>query len=182
MSSLIEPLFFDTDCLSAFLWVNGQSILAKLYPARIIIPAEVYAEISNPTIQHLKYKVDTMISCGDVRIESIVVDTNEYRLYRKLTTTPEWGHKIIGRGEAAAIALAKEQGGIIASNNLKDIAIYVEEYNLKHKTTGVILREALEASLITEADGNQLWAAMLKKRRKLGFDTFTEYLQLTRPG
>lgn len=42
---LTEPLFFDTDCLSAFLWINNQSLLAQLYPARVIIPAQVYAEL-----------------------------------------------------------------------------------------------------------------------------------------
>ena len=28
--SLTEPLFFDTDCLSAFLWVNNQSLLPRI--------------------------------------------------------------------------------------------------------------------------------------------------------
>lgn len=46
--SLTEPFFFDTDCLSAFLWADNESILAKLYPGRIVIPRQVYNELSHP--------------------------------------------------------------------------------------------------------------------------------------
>ncbi len=174
---MTEPLFFDTDCLSAFLWVNNQSLLARLYPGRIIIPAEVYSELSIPTIPHLKARIDSMVSAGDATIERIQTDSNEYILYRKLVEKPDEGHKIIGKGEAAAIALAKEHGGILASNNLKDIAVYVEEFKLEHKTTRTILKEALEIGLITETVGNQLWQNMVQKRRKLGYASFTDYLQ-----
>jgi len=77
---LTEPLFFDTDCLSAFLWINNQSLLAQLYPGRVIIPAQVYAELSIPSVPHLKQRIDVMISSGDARIETIQADTEEYRL------------------------------------------------------------------------------------------------------
>lgn len=173
---MTEPLFFDTDCLSAFLWVNNQSLLARLYPGRIVIPSAVYTELSNPRISHLKARVDTLLSNKVARIETIETNTTEYALYRKLISKPDPGHVIIGNGEAAAIALAKEQSGILASNNLKDVAVYVEEYQLQHMTTGAIMKEALEKGLITEAIGNQLWQDMLKKRRRLGYATFTDYL------
>ena len=174
---MIEPLFFDTDCLSAFLWVNNVSILAQLYPGRIVIPAEVYTELSIPTIPHLKARVDTMLANGDARIERIQTETEEYKLYRKMVDAPDHGHVIIGPGEAAAIALAKVQSGILASNNLKDISVYVSEFGLQHKTTGDILKEAMENGLITEFSGNQLWQDMLRKRRKLGYATFSDYLK-----
>ena len=58
---------------------------------------------------------------------------------------------IIGKGEASAIALAKVRGGAVASNNLRDVKAYVEEYGLELITTGDILKEALTRGLITEA-------------------------------
>ena len=170
-------LFFDTDCLSAFLWVNQENLLEQLYCERIVIPAEVYKELSIPTIPHLKAKVDLMLKNGIARKASIQTETKEYHLYRKLVTASDSGHVIIGDGEAAAIALAKVYNGILVSNNLKDILVYVHEFSLQHKTTGTILKEALEAGLITEVFGNQLWQGMLKKRRKLGFLTFSDYLK-----
>lgn len=108
---MTEPLFFDTDCISAFLWVDNESILSKLFPGRIIIPKEVYDELSHPGVNRvkgLKAQVDLMLQAGDAIIETITVGTEAYELYRKLTNHPDPGHKIIGRGEAASISLAKE--------------------------------------------------------------------------
>lgn len=99
-----------------------------------------------------------------------------YKLYRKLTSHPNTGHKIIGRGEAASIALAKEKQGIVASNNLKDISAYVREYNLLHLTTGDIMKMAFDAGYIDESQGNEIWTNMIKRRRKLGHDSFSDYL------
>lgn len=39
---------------------------------------------------------------------------------------PYHGQKIIGKGEAAAITLAKNRKGILASNNLKDVEVYIK--------------------------------------------------------
>ncbi|MCR5383202.1 MAG: hypothetical protein K6E72_00985 [Saccharofermentans sp.] len=174
---MTEPLFFDTDCLSAFLWINNQSLLAQLYPGRIIIPAQVYEELSIPSIPHLKNRIDSMINSGDASIKHILTNTEEYELYRKLSDSPDKGHVIIGSGEAAAIALAKQYDGILASNNLRDVSVYVSEFELHYKTTGDILKDALDSGLITESDGNQLWQDMLKKRRKLGYPTFSDFLK-----
>ena len=169
---MTEPLFFDTDCLSAFLWVNNQSLLAQLYPGRVIIPSQVYAELSVPSIPQLKQRIDAMINSGSARIETIQADTKEYRLYRKLVCKPDPGHVIIGSGEAAAIVLAKEQGGILASNNLRDISVYVSEFGLQYMTTGDILKEALDRGLITETIGNQLCNTCYKSADVLDISLF----------
>ena len=174
---LTDPLFFDTDCLSAFLWVGHESLLEKLYPGRVVIPKSVYDELSVPGIAHLKRRVDTMLQAGTASVMQIDYGTPEYLLYRKLTSDPEPGHHIIGRGEAAAIAWAKSQDGILASNNLKDISVYVTEWNLQHVTTGDVLFAAYQKGFIDEAQGNVLWANMLAKRRRLGYGSFSDYLR-----
>ena len=174
---LTDSLFFDTDCISAFLWVHNESLLPQLYPGKIVLPRPVYVELSNPRTSHLKARIDTMLAKGQLVIKDIVVGTAEYNTYYELTENPTIGHKTIGDGEAASIALAKEKGGIVASNNLRDISGYIKEYHLNHKTTGDILFEALQQGLITEAEGNTIWAAMLRKRRKLGAPTFSDYIK-----
>lgn len=99
-----------------------------------------------------------------------------YRLYSALIRGKK-GKKSIGRGEAGGIALAKTYHRILASNNYKDIAPYIEEYNLKQSDTGKILAEALKKGLIAEEDGNQIWNQMLAKKRKLPAGSFSEYLR-----
>lgn len=101
--------------------------------------------------------------------------TEEYKLYTSLVRGKK-GQKMIGRGEAGGIALAKTYNGILASNNYKDIAPYIEKYNLRHIDTGQILVEALRKRLITESAGDDIWKKMLAKKRKLPANTFSEYL------
>jgi len=173
-STLIEPLFFDTDCICAFLWVNKHTLLPALYPGRIVLPKPVYTEISK--VVHLKTVVDTMISMQQLILEEILIGSEKYSLYYSLAIKPEPGCKLIGKGEAASIALAKVRSGILASNNLKDVMTYVQEYGLNHVTTGKIMMEALTQGLITEEHGNTIWQAMINKRRKLGANTFSEFL------
>jgi predicted nucleic acid-binding protein len=174
--TLIKSLFFDTDCISAFLWVKKEWLLHTLYPGRIILPKPVYGEISK--VDHLKAQVDSMNASKHLTIEEILVGSAEFEIYNSLAISPTGGQKIIGRGEAASIAFAKVRAGIVASNNLKDISNYIREFNLEHVTTGDILYEALKKRIITESQGNMIWSRMISKRRKLGAHTFSEFLKV----
>lgn len=174
---MTDSLFFDSDCISAFLWVNEQNILTLLYPGMIVIPKPAYDELSYPTTPHLKQRIDYMLDKNQASIATINVGSETYTLYQKLTTSPDEGCKIIGPGEAASIALAKTNNGIVASNNLKDIGLYISKFKLRHITTGDILVEALDKGYISEGDGNVVWSSMLSKRRKLGATSFSEYIK-----
>ena len=178
---MTDLLFFDSDCISAFLWVKEQNLLVMLYPGRIVIPKPVYDELAYPTTPQLKQRIDSLISNRQAVLETISVDSDTYNLYQKLTTAPDEGHVIIGPGEAASIAMAKTLGGIVASNNLKDISSYINEFDLKYITTGDILIEAMKKGYITESEGNTIWASMLSKRRKLGASSFSEYISCSLP-
>ncbi|MBN1637240.1 MAG: hypothetical protein JW920_12030 [Deltaproteobacteria bacterium] len=178
---MTDPIFFDNDCLSAFLWVGKENLLVKLYPGQVVIPKQVYDELSAPGVAHLKAKVDVLLSHKQASIVKIDVGTELYDLYYQLTVNPDSGHVIIGKGEAASIVLAKFNNGVIASNNLRDISSYIKEFCLKHVTTGDILTEAFNRYYITESEGNKVWSAMLSKRRKLGATTFSDYLKSKNP-
>ena len=175
---MTDKLFFDTDCISSFLWVKEENILFKLYPGKIVLPKQVFNELSNPSIPHIRRKVNELCLNGEVSTKEILANTEEYKLYHELAVSPPKGEKIIGKGEAAAIALAKTHNGIIASNNLKDISKYVEKYGLEHVDTGNILVAALNKGYIDEETGNQIWKNMIAKKRMLPTLTFTEYLQI----
>lgn len=81
---MTKDLFFDTDCLSAFLWVGETNILHKLYGGKIIVPEPVYSELSNPSIPHIKKRTDAMIDNKDISVKTINTDTEEYELYTEL--------------------------------------------------------------------------------------------------
>nr|WP_319473614.1 hypothetical protein [uncultured Sphaerochaeta sp.] len=170
---MTDPIFFDTDCLSAFFWVRQEHLLQILYPGRLVIPGETYTELSK--VSHLKAQADGMISRGCLQLENILVASREFTIFSQLTT-PQKGHVAIGDGEAACIALVITHNGTLASNNMRDVAQYVRQYNLAHITTASILKDAHGQNVITEQQGNDLWKSMLGKRRKLPNTTFSEYL------
>lgn len=171
------PIYFDTDCLSSFLWVRAEYLLPALYKGNIFIPMQVYTELSIPTIRHLQSRIDALIVAGNASTALIMAETAEYKHYTQMVSNPNIGHLPIGKGEASAIALAKASGGAVASNNLKDVKQYVEELGLLHITTGTIMAEAFQKSIITESQANTLWGNMIAKKRKLGAATFTEYMK-----
>ena len=65
-----------------------------------------------------------------------------------MTTAPDDDYKIIGDGEAASIALAKEYNGVIASNNLKDIAYYISKYNLSTIASQPVISNIINTNII----------------------------------
>lgn len=180
MSVLTNAIFFDTDCISSFLWVDSQSLLQKMYSGRIIIPRAVYAELSNPVVKHLKQRIDKLVADNIAEIMDIEIMTEEYDLYRSMTTYSNTNKKIIGKGEAASITLAKKHNGILGSNNLRDIQYYIDKYSLKHITTADIMLEAYERGFISVEKADKIWADMIRSKRKIGAGSFTEYLKLKR--
>lgn len=173
---MTKDIFIDTDCISAFLWVGNESLLAQLYPERVIMPKPVYDELDRPNLTWMKERIDSMISAGTLRVIELTAGTEEFELYYKMTENPEEGHRIIGEGEASALALAKSKNGIVASNNFRDILSYINEYSLEYITTADILADAYTQGIIDENQGNVIWANMLRKRRKLGAANFSDYL------
>ena len=170
---LTNPIFFDTDCLSSFFWVKQETLLHMIYPGRLVVPYETYSELSK--VSHLREQADAMVGKRQLHIESLLVDSEEFALFNRLTT-PQKGQIVIGNGEAACIALTITNKGTFASNNMRDVACYVIKYGLAHITTASILREAFVRQVITEQQGNGMWKAMLAKRRKLPEATFSAYL------
>lgn len=177
---MTERVFFDTDCLSAFLWVRGESILSRLYSGRIILPAQVYDELTR--VPHLLAGVDRMKREGNLTVDGMEVDSAEYHDYLKMITAPDTGSRIIGKGEAAGIAMVRARGGTLASNNLRDITYYVVKYGLEFITTGDILIEALNLGIISKEEGDGIWSDMLRRRRRLPTATFTDYMRSRQSG
>src|SRR5690554_3900734 len=174
-------IFFDTDCISSFLWVNKENLLLGLELGELVIPREVFIELSNPSVRQLGKRVSTLLEDRHMQIMDIMTDTEASRLFYQMAYSPMDGYRPIGKGEAAVLALAIAHGGIVASNNLRDISPYVTRCALRHITTGYILAVANDKGLIDKCEGNRIWDSMLKRRRKLPTTSFTDYLKSIYP-
>jgi len=173
---LTDPLFFDTDCLSSFLSVGEQDLLVQLYPGRINIPLQVHRELSSLAVPVLKAAVDVLLKQKKAEIKEIEFGTSAYKLFSDLTAPSFANCKAIGRGEAACIALARRDGGTIASNNLSDVRGYAKKYKLRIVTTGIIMVEALNKKCITEDQADRIWEQMYCQGFRLGASTFSDYV------
>ncbi len=172
----VKHIYFDTDCLVTFLLVEREEILEKLFKGRIIIPRQVYVEIEKLVIRKiLKIKPNDFIKNSKAQIYDAMINSDEEKLFEELIHGENG--KSIGSGEAICIAFAKTSGGILSSNNLKDICYYIKKYNLEFITTGDILVLALQKEIININEGKKIWGMMLKYKRKTGPNTFKEYLE-----
>ena len=172
---MTKVIFFDTDCISSFLWTRTERLLIHCFGNDMIIPRQVYNEIS--TVTHLQQRIDVMVNNGNLTIEDLLVGSEENNLYLDLTDyTRSSTLPLIGKGEAAAIVLSKKNNGILASNNFRDVRYYVELYGLDHISTPDILYKAFNDGLISITEADSIWTQMVAKRRKLPFSTFSEYL------
>jgi predicted nucleic acid-binding protein len=146
---MTKVVFFDTDCISSFLWTKTEYLLIHCF-SHMIVPRQVYNEILR--VPFLKHRIDSLVSDGHLKIEDILMNSDDYKLYLHLTdynssnTLP-----LIGRGEAAAIVLSKKYKGILASNNFRDIKYYVTRYALNQIATHDIIDRVVKEGVITVA-------------------------------
>jgi len=131
----------DTDFLSTFLCVDRFDIILKTISGTILIPQIVYDELkriessSNRPLKWILEKMDSAIKKKQVHVVDFEIGSPEFAEFKKLTSPP----MPIGKGEAMAIAFAKSNTGILASNNLKDIKRFVTAGDILNITSDDLL-------------------------------------------
>lgn len=119
----MTKIIWDTDALSAFLWV-----------------IEELKEVNHLYQRFLAYQENFTITDLDV------TNIEEIKYFSALTER-------MGVGEAACIAYSKFYNGeYIGSDNLSDIQEECEKENITIKTTGTILCELVESADLSLTD------------------------------
>lgn len=165
----MSRIIWDTDALSAFLWINKLEILVKKYSnfENIVLEA-VLDELNHPSIPHI-YKRFTVHQDSFILTDLDITDIEQITYFEELTN-------IMGSGEAACITYAKfHSGQYLGSNNLSDISKICEEENIIIISTGTILCELVEDSELSLPEAEKIWEAMKSKGRKLPQCSFKTY-------
>ncbi|WP_138203856.1 hypothetical protein [Haloimpatiens lingqiaonensis] len=174
------PVVFDNDCISSFLWIKRLDIIEFIFPkSEIIIPEVVLDELKmlessarfNYVYNDLKHKIDS----GEYILQPISALSTEAIDYAELTRMDN--PQAIGKGEAAAIVLAKSLGGTLASNNLADILPYVKGGQPPYIMTDTILYSYYKEGKITITEGNAIWNDMKRRKRRLPPYNFDEVVK-----
>lgn len=174
------PVVFDNDCISSFLWIKRLDIIEFIFPkSEIIIPEVVLDELKmlesstrfNYVYNDLKHKIDS----GEYTLKPISALSQDAVDYAELTRMDN--PQAIGKGEAAAIVLAKSLCGTLASNNLADILPHVKGGQPPYIMTDTILYNYYKAGKITITEGNAIWNDMKRRKRRLPPYNFDEVVR-----
>lgn len=170
-----KPVFYDTDCLECFLFVDAGYILEELF-SKIIIPEQVHKEITDDNTDSVVKVNFEKLKEGFLEIREIPFASNEYITYKSIERG-FWSQtgKVCGNGESAAMALAHLNKGIVASNNLSDVEEYIESLDIELLTSSMILSKAVEKSIVSKDTANVLWKGMVDEGIYLPRDSFSDY-------
>jgi len=176
--NLKMPIVFDNDCLCSFSWINRLDIIDKLFAGHIVIPRIVMDEIEQ-LLRHRSYKfvflnIEQRVEQQQYEVKEIPEFTPFKEEFFSLTDRSRDDY--IGKGEAAAIVIAKMCDGTLASNNLKDVLPHIEPDHPPLITTETILNLAYQKKIISFKEGQQILDEMKIRKRKLSTYSFFELL------
>lgn len=168
-------LVFDNDCLASFIWIQRLDILEILYEGRMYVPQLVVNELSFLK-RFARYKwvyeslLDT-IANGVFTVININIGDKAFEEYNKLRKQGK------GKGESAAIAIAKSMDNYTACNNLRDIRPFIDSGEINNLVTLDILYEYYKKENKDIVDIEKIITDMRSRKRSLPDITFEEYIK-----
>ena len=171
-----KPIFYDSDVLICFLAINQSDILKNLF-SKVIVPEPVYIELINITVyQNIKQNLNFLMQENFVEIAEVDFASPEGNVYNMIRRGFWSGGNWIGRGESASMALAIENKGIVASNNLSDVQEICDDYEIPVITASIILAFCFELNLMDEEEVESIWQKILTKTKQImPTETFGKY-------
>ena len=157
----------DANVLINLLRIGQLPLLGKLDAYRFLVPEEVVAEVTDPDQREA---LSSALAAGYLR--QAVVDTMEsLALFAEL-------RDVMGRGEAACLALAATTGCHIASDEKKRfrrraVELIGEERIVR--TEGILL-EAIRQGRISVAEADEFKEALAANRYSMPFQSFSDLL------
>lgn len=158
-------LVFDNDCLASFIWIKRIDILINLYKDRIFVPQIVVDEFSFMK-RYSKYSwvyQDVIDAINDGLFQVIEIDS-EHQAFFEYNKLIKMGK---GKGESAAIAIAKTMDNYTACNNLRDIRPFIDNNEINNLLTFDILFEYYQKNNKSIDEIEKIIAKMRSKKRKL---------------
>ncbi len=157
----------DTNVLINLLHIGQLPLLGVLEPYQFLAPEEVLGEMIDPAQRE---ETDAAICRGDLSL--LDIDSVEYlALFSEL-------RDVMGRGEAACLALAKTKRWHIASDEKKCFRRRAIEWIGKERIlrTELILLEAIRFDCITVPEADGFKAVLEAKRYSMPFKSFADLL------
>ncbi|MCF8002462.1 MAG: hypothetical protein K9K76_11495 [Halanaerobiales bacterium] len=168
-------LVFDNDCLASFIWIKRIDILTKLYSGRMFVPQVVVDEFSFLK-RYSKYKwvYKVLLESINKNIFKVIEIDSDSQAFHEYTRLRKMGK---GKGESAAIAIAKTMDNYTACNNLKDIRPLIDNNEINNLLTFDILFEYHHKTGKPIKEIEAIITKMRNKKRKLPNIKFKNYIK-----
>ena len=159
----ITVVVTDANVLINFCHIGQLPLLGVLAPYHFVVPAEVINEVIEPTQQA---EVANALAQGV--IATAVIDSIEaLALFGNL-------RDLMGRGEAACLALAVTEGWTIASDEKRRFRREAVQRIGEARVVGTasLLRRAIDIELLTVSEADRFKAILESKRFAMPFPSF----------
>jgi DNA-binding Lrp family transcriptional regulator len=177
----LGTIYFDSDFLISFLKPANDYfylVQAVCKGYEFIIPQEVYNELLRRRTDSITDRVDELEKRRIIKKYTMKINELAATI-RYMLQNPRPKCKIMGPGEAAAIALCKANNGILASNNMRDVAQYTELQGIKHITTSRVIDRAFKLKVIEGLSKTEsIWSDIISSGRRMPKNTFKEFLEM----
>lgn len=157
----------DANILINLMRVGRLALLGTLTSFEFVLPAEVVAEITDPGQRE---QLEAVLLRGEVR--TVVLEE-----IAELTTYAEL-RGVMGKGEAACLALAEARGWIVASDEKKrfrrEVIARLGEERLV--TTAGLFVLAIRAGLLSVEEADQAKEVLARHRFRMKFASFRDLI------
>lgn len=170
-----KTTFYDIDVLASFLYVNREDLLKTNF-SKIIISNIAYKKIASPSCPKLiKESLNRLIEESFVKVEEIHIPSKTFDDYCFIMD--HFNDKIISKSEAAALALAIKNNGMLACNDLTVFKKCINKYDLEHISSADIILLSYQKKIISKDEASQLWKKLNTYRVPLPTKSFLEFLE-----
>jgi predicted nucleic acid-binding protein len=168
-------LVFDNDCLASFIWIKRIDILVDLYRDRIFVPRVVVDEFSYmKRYSQYSWVYEDVIEAINADLIKVIEIDSEHQAFFEYNKLIKMGK---GKGESAAIAIAKTMDNYTACNNLKDIRPFIDNNEINNLLTFDILFEYYYKNSKSIKEIEAIITKMRTKKRKLPDIKFKKYIK-----
>ena len=157
----------DTNIIINLIHAGGLALLSALPGYEFVVPEDVVSEISDPAQREA---LEAAITAGHLRPETITAP-GELTRYAEL-------RQVVGKGEAACLALAQSRGWLIASDEKRrfrrEVLACLGSGRLV--TTPGLFLLAIRAGAISVEQADEAKAVLERNRFRMKFTSFRDAL------
>jgi predicted nucleic acid-binding protein len=166
--SSVQVVVTDANILINFIQAGRLSLLGLLTSFEFVLPAEVASEVTDPV---QRAQLEAALTRGELRT-IILEDTAELTIYAAL-------RPLMGKGEAACLALAEARHWLIASDEKKRFRLEVFARLGKDRlvTTAGLFVLAIQAGLLSVEEADRAKKVLEQYRFRMKFQSFSDLIE-----